>query len=413
MSQQVEPAPRLRPVEGFPVELDGEPRFVLHDPAGLAEGDIVLTPPAYFIATLMDGTRQPQDIQVQFFKQTGQMLPPAQLAELISQLVETRYLEGPKFEEHYQQLSSAYRAGTERRSNDLAGAGLEQDETLSDLFVRMFPGTIEPDPEAPRIVGLITPHLDYRRGWECYARVYGRLRGASGIGRFVILGTNHFGRSAAVVATDKDFVTPLGTTRVDRGFLTRLAKRCGTDLCACEYDHVREHSIELQVFALQALFGADSFEIVPALCPDPCGPTGTTPITGEGVDLKVFAEHLRDLLAEDPVRSVVIAAADLSHVGRRFGDDHDLDPLFLHEVSTRDQKALIQVREGNPERFRQIVAEDDNPTRICGVGCIFALLTALPHAEPTLLRYDQTVIKEQDTCVTCCAFTLTEPTSGS
>ena len=41
-------------------------------------------------------------------------------------------------------------------------------------------------------------------------------------GRVILLGTNHFGRSSSVVATDKDFQTPWGVLENDRAFLRRL-----------------------------------------------------------------------------------------------------------------------------------------------------------------------------------------------
>ena len=413
MSEQPQPRPKLRPVEGFPIQDDDQPMILLRDPLGLTIGDIALSLEAYFVATLMDGSRELPEIQNEFFRHAGQMLRSDQLTELIKGLRQARYLEGPEFEEHYRKVASAYRVSTERRTEDLRGVGLKEDETLNDVFARMFPGTVEPDDEARRIRGLIVPHIDYARGWECYARAYSRIRGLHALKRFVILGTNHFGRSPAVVATDKDFATPLGTTRADRPFLSKLAQRCRTDLCRDEYDHVPEHSVELQVFILQALFGPEAFQIVPFLCPDPCGPSGTRPADGQGLDLQVFARHLRDLLADDPVPTLLIAAADLSHVGRRFGDDRDLEPTFLHQVSLRDQSALIAVRDNDPQEFRQTVAADGNPTRICGAGCIYTLLTVLPHTKPTLLRYDQAVAGEQHTCVTCAAFALTDPNPES
>lgn len=400
--------PQLRAVEAFPHEDSGKTMFVLRDPAGLADQDLLLSPNAYLIAALLDGTRDLDAIRTEFFKRTGQVLPADQLDEITGGLRRARFLEGPEFEAYYGKLASAYRIGTERRSGDLLGAGVGEDESLADMFARMFPGQIEPVSGEARVRGLIAPHLDYKRGWECYARAYARLRGECDIGRFVILGTNHFGRSGSVVATDKTFVTPLGRTEVDRPFLANLSARCGTDLCAGEYDHLREHSVELQVLILQSLFGPDAFEVVPFLCPDPCGPTGTDPLDGRGIDLRRFAEHLRDTLVEDRVRTVVIAAADLSHVGRRFGDDTELDAMFLHDVSARDQRALIAVRENNPEKFRRTVAENDNPTRICSAGCIYTLLVALPDAAPSLLRYDQANTPDQHACVTCSAFVLTD-----
>ncbi len=98
----------------------------------------------------------------------------------------------------------------------------------------------------------------------------------------------------------------------------------------------------------------------------------------------------------------------MSHVGRRFGDQRDLDAMFLHEVSERDQRVLIAVRQNDAEGFRRTVADAENPTRICSAGCIYALLTALPETQAKLLRYDQANTPEQQTCVTCSAFVFTD-----
>ena len=197
-------------------------------------------------------------------------------------------------------------------------------------------------------------------------------------------------------------MTPFGLTRTDVGFIERLEAHCG-DLRQHELDHGREHSIELQVAWLQHLYGAQEFEIAPFLCPDPCGPTGTAPYDGRGVDLREFAVALGDLVAESPGDTLIVAGADLSHVGPGFGDDQPLDDACLREVRARDQQALARLAEEGPEGWVRCIAENDNPTRICSAGCIFALAVALPHASPTILGYHQAVDPQSQEGVTCAA----------
>jgi predicted class III extradiol MEMO1 family dioxygenase len=106
----------------------------------------------------------------------------------------------------------------------------------------------------------------------------------------------------------------------------------------------------------------------------------------------------------------------LSHVGENFGDERELDEAFLRHVEQRDRKALEHVTARQAEAFRQAVADDDNSTRVCSAGSIFALMTALDrafgasHVEANVLRYHQAVNKDWETCVTCAAvaFTLKE-----
>jgi AmmeMemoRadiSam system protein B len=229
--------------------------------------------------------------------------------------------------------------------------------------------------------------------------------------RIVILGTNHFGRSTAVVATGKDFETPLGRTATDTAFIERLELRCGVgcgDLRRHEFDHVREHSVELQVLWCQHLFGAERFKIVPILCPDPCGPTGTRPPDGQGVDLGEFAEALGRCIREDDADTLVVAGADLSHVGANFGDDRPFDEEFLRGVWERDKRVLQALEQDGAEAFRACVAEDENPTRVCSAGCIFALKAALPDAKARILRYHQAVDQASQSGVTCAAVAVVE-----
>jgi AmmeMemoRadiSam system protein B len=249
---------------------------------------------------------------------------------------------------------------------------------------------------------LVAPHLDYVRGEPCYVAAYGALRGRPAPTRVVILGTNHFGRSPSVVATVSSFSTPLGTTRPDVAFLEALEKQCG-NLRTYELDHLREHSIELQVTWLQYLFGAGSFEIVPFLCPDPCGPTGTLPSDGQGVDLADFARMLGDLVAAKDGDTLIVAGADLTHVGAAFGDERELDDTFLEEVRQRDVSLLDSLSMSDPASFLRSAAQNGNATRVCSAGCVFVLATALPQTTGTLLRYHQAVDQPSQTCVTCAA----------
>jgi MEMO1 family protein len=395
--------PKLRPVEVFPVEQDGERLLVVNDPSNLSVGNIVIAGPALYVFSLLDGRHDLEEIQQEFEKQYGQALPREELEEMLAQLDAAHYLDSDNFANYFKSLVDDYRVAPARVSGNGAGLGLNGNYagTIREMMSRCevaLTGNGE-----RRLAGLVAPHLDYARGTPCYADAYGVLATMPAAKRFIILGTNHFGRATSTVATRKDFQTALGTTRTDREFIAALEQRCDADLCEHEFDHLREHSVELQVLVLQHLFGSQNFEIVPVLCQDPCGPTGTGPYDGRGVDLHVFAEALGELVRKDDTPTVIIAGADLSHVGRRFGDSRDLDATFLSEIDRYDRKALAAVSKNDNAKFLNILTDAGNETRICSVGCIYALMTALPDARAELLRYHQAADSKTDTCVTCAA----------
>jgi AmmeMemoRadiSam system protein B len=415
MPEEHRQRPRLRPVEALPVDHEGRRMVMIHDPAGLADGSLTIAEPALFILSLFDGDHTLADIQSAFAQQFGQKVLAEQLEDLVRQLDDAHYLEGPNFDQYRAGIVNAYKAAPARQTQPDAGLGVELHQIPTAVHEILNAAHTDGAPNG-KLVGLVAPHLDLYRGASCYARAYGLLQRANPAARFIILGTNHFGTSSAVVATRKDFETPLGVAAADRDFIDRLSRRCGHDLCENEYDHQREHSIEIQVLFLQTALYGRPLRIVPVLCPDPCGPTGTAPYDGKGVDLADFAAALADELRDDATPTCIIAGADLSHIGRRFGDDRDLAEPFLTQVADHDRAALKHVEAADPEGFRRTLADAGNPTRVCSVGSIFTLLTALNrlHGPGRLdvrtLRYHQAVDNDAHTGVTCAAvaFTLKE-----
>ncbi|MBK9118303.1 MAG: AmmeMemoRadiSam system protein B [Phycisphaerales bacterium] len=394
--------PALRPVELLPIEESaGEPRLLVHDPVQLGPHPLAVSFAGALILPYLDGRHTVADAEAGFLRQTGQTLPRPALGALLAALDAALLLDNERAALARAERRVVYAAAPTRDSRD---RDPEASELRAVLAAILSTGTAEP---VAHLRGLITPHLDYRRGAPCYADAYATLATAGLAERYVILGTNHCGESAAVVATEKDFETALGRVTTDRTFLANLERRVGTSLRTCESDHASEHSIELQVHWLQHLHGSRPFEIVPLLCPDPCGPTGTKPADGHGPDLAVVAAALGELRADDRRYTVLIAGADLSHVGQRFGDQEPTTAAFLAEVAHRDRELLNLLCGGPAEDFRTALAATENPTRICSAGCLYVLRHALPASDMRILRYHQAVDYEAETHVTCAAGILT------
>lgn len=394
--------PCLRPVEAFRIP-DGDGTTVgLRDRSGLSEVVLSMSQPALHILSLMDGRHTCEEISRAFQAEFGQPVSTDMLGSMVDALEQAHFLEGPTFESFYQSRLEAYRRAGVRPMRDAQALGIADDS--GDLFQDMLAQVDRSDsgPLPGPVLGLVAPHLDYPRGALCYAAAYATLQDRVIPDCVVILGTNHFGRSRSVVSTASDFETPLGTTKSDTDLIDRLETHCGS-LRSYELDHACEHSIELQVAWLQYLFGADKFRVAAFLCPDPCGPTGTTPFDGCGVDLRDFSEALRDLIDADHRDILIVAGADLSHVGRAFGDQRDIDDEMLEDTRRRDVAVLDKLIANDPQVFRCCVAEEDNPTRMCSVGCMFTLVSALPTASGHILRYHQAADHATQTCVTCAA----------
>lgn len=402
MSEAIDERPRLRPVEAIPLADGDEQKFAVRDPTGIAEAVLTMSPEALFILSLLDGEHTLAAVQEGFRARYSRQVDLSTLVHIVENLRSVHLLDGAEFEAHIASLEQRYQDAPVRPS--VYGRELGDRDQLSAYMSRMVPPGNGNGNNEGLIVGLIAPHLDYPRGGPCYSEAYGALRGRPCPTRCVILGTNHFGRSTSVVATAKSFETPLGVTTVDIPFLADIERRCGHNLRESEFDHQREHSIELQVICLQHLFGAESLKIVPFLCPDPCGPTGTRPCDGRGVDLADFAQALAETTMQDVDDTLLIAGADLSHIGRQFGDTIELDEAYLSSIAQRDRGALSHLEVAQPQSFVRALAESGNDTRVCSAGCLFVVATVLQDARPKLLKYHQAFTEHDQTCVTCSAF---------
>lgn len=394
--------PRLRPVEAFPVDRGGRQWIALVDPSGLAPARVALSPHAFFIVSHFDGRNTLSDIQMAFVRRYGQVVPSEQVAGLIRQLDEALLLDSPRFAAQLKSQVDAYVASNVR---SFRKESLPPDEVLAPLLEQIVQPIRTGGSTNGRahLAGLVVPHLDYPRGLPCYTAGYGTLAALAQGGHVpelvVVLGTNHYGMKTAPVGTDKDFETPDGRVATDRQAVRELSDLYGNDLLEGQYDHVREHSVELQVAVLARLLGAPRFKMAGFLMPDACEPAS------QG-HLERFADALGKLAAKRDGAMLVVAGADLSHVGERFGDERPLEDDWLKHVENSDRQVVEHLAAGKPEGFIDALRDNSNITRICSSGNLYVLRQALRQATWQDLGYHQACDAETGTCVTCIAAAL-------
>jgi len=387
--------PRLRPVEVFPTTLRGQQVFCLRDPMHYTDTIVSVPLQTAAILDLFDGRHSLLDIQEAFARRFGVLLFREQLQQVIQSLDECLLLESPRFASHREALEEDFRRAPNRPAR-LAGTGYPSDpdalrRELDGYFAADDgPRDAPPSPSAARLTGLVVPHIDFARGGPCYAWGYRELAGAMPVDRWIILGTAHVSIVRPFALTRKAFETPLGPADVDEECLEALLTRIGPGYLDDEFAHRGEHSIEFQgVFLRHATPAHGPVRIVPILCgsfhkfveerrPPPAGDS-----------VQEFLGALRETLAALGGHTVVIASADLSHVGPQFGDPRPLTPGQLREVEEADRRMLSSVEAGDAEGFLQAVARDGDRRHICGLPPIYAALRVLGTHPGRLLRYSQ------------------------
>ncbi len=387
--------PRLRAVEAFPAVVSGQEVVCFRDPQHYCRTVVYVPAKTAAILGLFDGRHSLLDIQEAFARRFGVLLFREQLVEVIRSLDEHLLLDSPRFADRRAEVEAGFRRAKVRPAF-LAGQGYPADpDTLRRQLDAYFagpdgPGGTPPSPASAGLVGLVLPHIDFARGGPCYAWGYRELEGAPPADRYLILGTVHAPISRAFAMTRKGFETPLGMAETDQEFVDRLLAGVGEGYLEDELAHRGEHSIEFQaVFLRHRLPATRPLRIVPILCGSFHQVIEERRSPAETPEIEAFVAALRGVMASLGGRTVILASADLAHVGPRFGDPRAITPGRLREVEAADRDMLAAVEGGDAEAFYRAVARDGDRRRICGLPPIYTLLRLLPGARGRILRYSQ------------------------
>ncbi len=388
--------PTLRSIDAFPVEQQGQQYICLRDPDGVVAHQILLTPPAFFIACQLDGHHDVVDIQAAFAQHFGgHRLRPEDITQVVQYLDEQGFLHTARFVALQQRIVDEFTTSPVRPAY-LAGASYPEQPAqlralLDDFFVRDGgPGAWRDGGrrDVPPARCLIAPHIDFHRGGHAYAHGYWHWYQHGQPTTVFIFGVAHASPPVPFVLTRKHFATPFGVLQTDQEIVRRLEAVCTWDPYAYEMVQRTEHSIEFQAVMLSYLYG-DAVRIVPILCAAFGGPLALSPHTPPP-DVEAFLEVCRDVVDAAPGRVSVIAGADLAHVGRRFGDAFDIDDHIVRQVDGRDREDLHHALAGDALGFYHSVLRDDNARRVCGLNCIYAALKAVDGVggRGAMLHYD-------------------------
>jgi hypothetical protein len=388
--------PRLRRVDFFPVEHEGQRFLGLRDPAGYTDAVVLVPIELLELVSLFDGEHSIVDIQAVIMRVKGELVRREQLEQLIAALDDQGFMEGEGFEVRRSAVDEAFRAAPVRPAAHAGGAYTGDPRELRAAMDAFFtapagPGPIASTRNGAPVRGLIAPHIDFHRGGPAYAWAYRDLAERVDADTFVIFGTCHAGMADPFALTRKPYDTPFGPAAVENDFIDALAARAGLDLFGSEIAHRGEHSIEFQVVFLQYLFaGRRDVRIVPVLTSfaHEAMLTGTTP--GKSDPVRRFHDALAETVAASGRRVAFIAGADLAHVGPRFGDPAPVAASDLARVEREDRAMLEAVERADADAFFESVARDGDRRRICGLSPIYSLLCMIaPGSTGALRRYAQ------------------------
>lgn len=368
--------PHVRPFQPVGVERDKQVGVGLRDPMNLTGRMMVVPPQALGLVHSLQGEHTVQQIS------DATKIPLEQLSQLVANLDESGLLWGPTFDRLEREAMERTRAAGAFPASGSKFAGDTRDTAAAKI------GSLLADAEDAElgagVLGIIAPHLDLERGGANYAAAYKVAAGAPRPDRVVVLGTNHFGLGDGVVATRLGQDSPFGIVPTDAALADLLGRELGDRLFKDEADFLGEHSVQFHIpWIAHTLPGVPVFA---ALVPDPM--RAMIADDGARASFSEFRSALRDAIGALAGRTLVVASADLSHVGPAFGDPGPVGVQVRKQVEEIDRGLLAEYASGDVEAFIQSVRGAGNATRWCSVGNMAAALFAT-GGSPELIQYGQ------------------------
>lgn len=396
MNQTRNRFPKLRAVDVRPVVQGGRPSILLRDPLQLTDKTVVIPQQLAPVLALCDGTRDSSGLRAALAVRFGLRIGPGVLEQLLAALDDALLLDNDRFVQARERALAEYRQAP-FRPPVMAGQSYPAD---ADELRRLLEGYLDavddvsPGPADGR--GLVSPHIDYARGWSVYARVWKRAAEmVKAADLVVMLGTDHFGEDGQLTLTRQHYATPFGVLPTARGVVETLAGAMGAETAfAGELYHRSEHSIELAAIWLHYVRQGQPCELIPILC----GSFGHF-VRGEAdpeqdTEIGVLLDTLRRTTGGR--RVIVVAAGDLSHVGPAFGGQL-LGSMERARLQAADDELIEQICAGDARGFFAAIEREGDRRNVCGLPPIYLALRLLSPVQGERVAYHRCPADENGT----------------
>jgi MEMO1 family protein len=378
--------PKMRWIDAVPFQHEGNEMILLRDTEGITDRSFIVSKHAAFLLSLMDGTRTLVELQEAFRSAVGQTVEIPQIQDLVDAMDSNLFLMNDRFVSHFRGLKDEYEKAAVRNPC-LAGKGYPEDMNGLLAFLDEMLSTGETPQPQGEITGILAPHIDYGRGAEVYRQVYRYLKGMEKP-LVILLGTCHAFTEGLWNISTKDFATPLGIMPNSPELCAMIKADRELKKCVNEWPHRTEHSIELQLPVIQFMAAGKRIEILPIL-------TGSMheQIAGgkslEDEEITAPLRSLREVLKAYGKPYLVVAGADLAHIGAQFGDAFALDRQTLLQSKEKDENILAHLKSVDAGGFFEEIRTEEDRRRICGLTPIYLQLSLLEGSRCEIVGYDQ------------------------
>lgn len=394
--------PKLRPVGSMPLVHGRQRGVLLSDPLKLTDQGVFIPQTFAPILQLMDGTRNVATLRSGFELRTGVPVSESTIQQMLSELDAALLLDNEHFHQTAAFALEKFRKAA-YRPPIMAGTSYPADPQQLRAKLQSYFGCLPveaADEASPTdIRGLICPHIDFDRGGSVYAQVWSKVAPSmEGIELAVVLGTDHIGEGSRLTLTRQRYATPWGVLPTSEDVVDQLVDALGEEAAlGDELHHRAEHSIEAAVVWLHYVLGDRGCEVVPILCGSfqPFIEGGSRPHDDEV--LSAVLDVLKKAVASRS--TLVVAAADLAHVGPAFGDPV---PVGLHERGTlraADEQLIASICAVDAEATFERVRQEGDRRRVCGLPPVYLALGLLGGTKGYPTGYMQCPADDRGTSV--------------
>lgn len=376
--------PKIRTDIALMKHVHGEDEYILmYDPLRYSRAPMIL---ALHAIKLLDCLQREVSVtceEIADIAYEGQVEAEA-ILDVIAQMSDRCFLFDEVFHDTKSVMDQAFRESTIRDPFCLGTVYPEQrdsvismlDEYKKSISVRT----------TSQLSGIIIPHVELAEGKQVYASVLRALEASEAPELVVLFATSHYGGEGRFIFTEKDFVTPLGTTKTDKAFVEHVFDKAMLPLTKDDSQHRYDHSIELVLLLLQYTYGSSSFSLLPIL------------VNGMH-DRFSFAEHPNDDGIDEITRIIneycatinrrvlFVSSGDLSHIGRKFGDADQAQSL-KPDITIHDQALMKALCDNDANAFFARIANTADHSRVCGCSPNYMLLQSMNSVQQAeLLSY--------------------------
>jgi MEMO1 family protein len=376
--------PRLRPLDAQPLSYEGMTYLHLRDPLQLSKKTVIVPQPLIPLLPLLDGTRTLLQLQLALSLHHKVRVGMQHLEDLVTALDSAFLLDNQQY--HLQRdLALKEYLNVPSRSPALAGNSYPESADELHNLLDTFMGQTHEQSRTAR--GLISPHIDYPRGGPVYAKIWQAVRSdVQNADLAILLGTDHFSEGNPITLTRQNYATPWGTLPTDQDWVNAVAEAIeATAAFAGELHHRTEHSLELAAVWLHYIRGGQPLRILPILCgpfdsfEDDTGSLRSSPVLSSVIEILQMACSNSS--------TVVIAAADFSHVGPAFGGD-PVSPAQKSHLEQDDTALISAITQGDADGFYHLIRKSGDRNNVCGTTSIYTALRVLEPVQGQVLAYD-------------------------